>query len=229
MISALIVAAGQGRRMGSARRKQYLPLSGRPILTRTLQAFDMCSRVQQIIVVVPPSEIGFCESEIVPAAGLDKKVKLIAGGNRRQDSVFNGLESIGEQAGVVLIHDGVRPLVSAALIDACIQGAEQWGACIPVLSSVETPKLINKRGIVAQTVPRDQLGLAQTPQAFQLALIRQAHAEAKRRGFEATDDASLAEAAGIDVHVISGLRENIKITTPEDLALAEILLERMRP
>ncbi len=230
MISALIVAAGQGLRMGSDQRKQYLDLLGRPILVHTLQAFDRCVHIQRILVAVPPSEMDFCENEIVPSAGLKHSVILIAGGRRRQDSVFNGLQSLGPAEGLVLIHDGVRPLVSVELIEACIQGAARWGACIPAVMAVDTPKQIDARGIITQTVSREHLRMAQTPQAFNLALIRRAHMEARRLNREATDDASLVEALGLPVHVIPGSRENIKITTPEDLAYAEALLNlRIEP
>lgn len=225
MISALIVAAGQGLRMGSDQRKQYLHLSGRPILVRTLQAFDRCDQIQQILVAVPKSEIYFCERQIIAGAGLRKKVVLIAGGKRRQDSVFNGLQLLGPEEGLVLIHDGVRPLVPLSLIEACIEGATQWGACIPAVMAVDTPKQIDSRGIITRTVERKQLRMAQTPQAFKLPLIFRAYMEARRLGRLATDDASLVEALGIPVHVIAGLRENIKITTADDMLYAEALLK----
>ncbi len=225
MISAFIVAAGHGVRMGSAQRKQYMNLLGRPILVRTLQVFDRCPRIQRILVAVPQSEIDFCEREIIPAAGLRNQVILIDGGNRRQDSVFNGLQLLEPEEGLILIHDGVRPFVTVALIEACIQGAVQWGACIPAVPAVDTPKQIDARGIITQTVPREKLRMAQTPQAFNLQLIRRAHLEARRFGRQATDDASLVEALGVAVHVIDGLQENIKITTPEDLIYAEALLK----
>jgi 2-C-methyl-D-erythritol 4-phosphate cytidylyltransferase len=225
MISALIVAGGRGLRMGSAQRKQYLNLLGRPILVRTLQVFDQCLHIQRILVVVPRSEIEYCEQNIITDAGLRNQVILVEGGQRRQDSVFNGLQFLGaDEEGLVLIHDGVRPFVSAALIEACIKGAVQWGACIPAVMAVDTPKKIDSRGVITQTVPREQLHMAQTPQAFNLSLIQRAHRQARRLGRQATDDASLVEALGIAVHVIPGLRENIKITTPEDLVYAEALL-----
>lgn len=224
MITALIVAAGMGLRMQSVQRKQYLDLLGTPILVRTLKAFDQCARIQRILIAVPQSEIEFCRQEIIPAAGLNREVALIAGGRRRQDSVFNGLQALETGEGVVLIHDGVRPLVSVSLIEACIQGAVQWGACIPTLTTADTPKQVDDRNIVVKTVPRRELHMAQTPQAFTLSLIRRAHQQARSTGLEATDDASLVEALGINVHVIPGLRENIKITTPEDLIYAEAIL-----
>jgi 2-C-methyl-D-erythritol 4-phosphate cytidylyltransferase len=226
MIAALIVAAGQGVRMGSARRKQYLNLGGLPMLARTLQVFDHCRLIDQIVIAVPPSEIQYCRNTVVAAAGPEKPVALIPGGGRRQDSVFNGLQYLGDQEGVVLIHDGVRPLVTPDLIEACARGAVQWGACIPAVTAVDTPKQINSLlGVIDQTLPRESICMAQTPQAFYLPLIRRAHAEARRTHREATDDASLVEALGTAVHIIPGLRRNIKITTAEDLAYAETLLK----
>jgi 2-C-methyl-D-erythritol 4-phosphate cytidylyltransferase len=224
MICALIVAAGQGLRMGAPQRKQYLPLAGRPILTRTLQAFDRIERIDQMVIAVPPSEKDYCENEIVANAGLKTRVALVEGGAHRQDSVFNGLQQLGDAEGIVLIHDGVRPMVTAALINACIQGALQWDACIPAVAVIDTPKQIDDRGIIARTLAREHLRMAQTPQAFRLSLIHRAHTEARRLGLKATDDASLVEAMGVAVHVVDGLHENIKITTPEDLAWAEAWL-----
>jgi 2-C-methyl-D-erythritol 4-phosphate cytidylyltransferase len=224
MISALIVAAGKGLRMGAAQRKQYLQLCDRPLLVHTLQTFDRCPEIKTILVAVPQTEMEFCENEILPSASLTDRVKLIAGGRRRQDSVFNGLQYLGDGQGIVLIHDGVRPLVSVALIRGCIQGAMQWGACIPIVQAVDTLKQIDSHGNILGTMPRESICMAQTPQAFSLPIILRAHREARRLNREATDDASLVEALGLSVHVITGSRENIKITTPEDLAYAEALL-----
>jgi 2-C-methyl-D-erythritol 4-phosphate cytidylyltransferase len=225
MISALIVAAGQGLRMGSALRKQYLQLGGSPVLVHTLRAFDRCADIESILVVVPPAEIEFCKNDILSAASLKHQVELIAGGPRRQDSVFNGLQHLGDAPGVVLIHDGVRPMISTPLIQACIEGANRWGACIPGVPAVDTLKQTDSAGNIRSTLPREAIYLAQTPQAFSLPIICRAHMEAQQLGREATDDASLVEALGIPVHVIAGSRENIKITTPEDLACAEALLK----
>ncbi len=217
---AIIVAAGRGVRMRSDRPKQYLQIGRRPILFHTLKAFDQSRAIDCMIIVVPGDDIEFCRKHIIAPAGLRAGVRIVSGGARRQDSVCNGLGAIAEKDGVVLIHDGVRPLVTKALIDACIQGAEKWGACIPALTPVDTVKRV-KDGVVERTLPRDNLRLVQTPQAFQLSLIRKAHREAKANGLAATDDASLVESMGEDVHVISGNQHNIKITTPFDLELAE--------
>ncbi len=226
MIAALIVAAGQGKRMGSAQPKQYLLLAGHPILVRTIQAFDSCAEIEHIYVVVPETDLEFCRQKIVGSASRAKKVSLVKGGDCRQDSVYNGLAVIESKGGIVLIHDGVRPLVSQALIRACIAGARRWEACIPATDVKETLKQVNAQGIVDKTVLRENLQMAQTPQAFQLALIKAAHDQARRQGWLSTDDASLVERMGQTVHVIPGSQENIKITTPEDLAWAETFYRR---
>ncbi len=221
MIAALIVAAGQGVRMGSTVRKQYLTMAGRPILAHTLKAFDTCVLVDHIIVAVPREQMDYCRREVLASLPLRCAPLLVAGGSRRQDSVSNALDAITEQEGIVLIHDGVRPLVTGALIEACIDGARRWDACIPVVPVTDTLKQINACGVIEGTVPRDALCMAQTPQAFRLPLIRHAHRLARRHGWKATDDASLVEQMGVAVRSIPGSPTNIKITTPLDLQRAE--------
>ena len=224
MTIAIIVAAGKGVRMGADRPKQFLELAGRPILMHTLCAFDACDAIEQLILVVPVQDFEFCQDNIIAPAGLLTPVRMVAGGQRRQDSVFNGLESIADSDGIVLIHDGVRPLVSVDTIEACIHNAQMWGSCIPAITPVDTPKQIDAQGLISHTIDRDRLRLAQTPQAFQLHLIRKAFQEANLKGWEATDDASLVERIGRKVHMIPGAQENLKITTAQDLALAELIL-----
>ncbi len=226
--SALIVAAGAGVRMGGGTRKQYRPLAGSPVLAHSLAAFDACPGIECLVVVVAEREIDFCRREIIAPANLSKPVSLAAGGARRQDSVASGLAAIQAREGIVLIHDGVRPLVDAGLIERCIASARQWQACIPALPASDTLKQVDARGVIRSTPARDTFYLAQTPQAFDLALIREAHAAARQNGWEATDDASLVERLGLPVHVIPGSRHNLKITTPEDLLIAEALLLTLR-
>jgi 2-C-methyl-D-erythritol 4-phosphate cytidylyltransferase len=224
MIKAIIVAAGKGVRMGADRPKQFLTLAGQPILVHTLKAFDICDVIDQIILVVPGRDFEFCKKMIMAPADLRSPVRLVAGGRRRQDSVLNGLTAIAASEGIVLIHDGVRPLIPVKIIKACIQGAQRWGSCIPAIPPVDTPKRIDEKGVVRQTVDRNRLRMAQTPQAFQLPLIRKAYHEAKLNGWQATDDASLVERMGEKVHIIPGAQENIKITMIHDLAVAELYL-----
>ena len=223
---AIIVAAGKGLRMGSARPKQYLELAGRPILMHSLLAFDACDAIGKIFLVVPAQDAQFCQKKIIEPAGLRTQVVLVAGGRRRQDSVFNGIEAIADSEGIILIHDGVRPLVSVDTIEACIHGAKISGSCIPAILPVDTPKQVNGQGVITHTIAREMLRMAQTPQAFQLPIIRKAYQEANLKGWQATDDASLVERMGEKVHIIPGKQENLKITTAQDLALAQIYLSR---
>jgi len=224
MIYAIIVAAGQGIRMSNTVRKQYIALDGIPILSRTLGAFDRCDLIDQIIVVVPKDDIDYCRNEIIPAADMKKEVILVVGGERRQGSVYNGLKSIESDDGIVLIHDGVRPFVSPEHLFACIKGAQKHGACILGIPAFDTVKHVNAKNEIIETRKRDTLWLAQTPQAFQLELIRRAHEIAKQEGFTGTDDASLVERLGGIVKIIPGSRNNIKITNQEDLKLAQAIL-----
>jgi 2-C-methyl-D-erythritol 4-phosphate cytidylyltransferase len=228
MIDALIVAAGKGRRMKTRQPKQFMRLAGQPILTRTLKAFDRHSEIDRIIVVLPDSDIADCRASMIAQAALNKEVAVVAGGKHRQASVMNGLRSIPDKDGIVLIHDGVRPLVTQTLISACIDGAQKWGACIPAIEAFDTLKKVHSDGTIERTVPRQRIVMAQTPQAFRLELIRQAHEAAVRHGRLATDDASLLEQMGAAVHVIAGSRHNLKVTRPEDLALAEAYLKSRR-
>ena len=227
MIDALIVAAGKGRRMKTRQPKQFMELAGQPILTRTLKAFDRHAKIDRIFVVLPETEIAECSASLIVQAGLEKEVAMVAGGNHRQASVANGLRSIPEKDGIVLIHDGVRPLVSQSLISDCIEGARKWGACIPAIEAYDTLKKVHPDGSIERTVPRQRIVMAQTPQAFRLALIRQAHETAVRLGWLATDDASLLEQLGAAVHIVEGSRRNLKVTRPEDLALAEACLKSL--
>ena len=225
MIYAIIVAAGKGMRMRDSMRKQYLALEGKPILARTLMAFKRCEQIDRIIVVLPEEDIEFCSTEIIPAARLDKETRLIVGGARRQDSVYAGLKAIETDNGIVLIHDGVRPFVRQEHLLACIKGAHRHGACILGTPAFDTVKQVNAKNEIVQTRQRDTLWLAQTPQAFQMQLIKKAHRAAKQDGFTGTDDASLVERLGAAVKIIPGSRSNIKITNPEDFQLAQALLQ----
>ncbi len=224
MIAAILVAAGQGVRMGTDLRKQYIHLVGRPILAHTVQVFDRCAEIDCLKLVVPEQEFDFCCQQILDPINPEKPIQLIPGGASRQDSVYNGLQAIAETQGYVLIHDGVRPLVTAELIEACIAGARQHQACIPALAVVETLKKINAEGIIEQTIDRKSLCMAQTPQVFSISLIKEAHKQARAKKWQATDDAALVEWMGHAVKIIPGLRENIKITTPDDLLWAEAFL-----
>jgi len=224
MVYALIVAGGKGARLASHTLKQYLPLAGMPILTRTLRVFDDCEVIDRLVLVVPQSDIAFVRDAILGPAALRKSLLIVAGGLRRQDSVFNGLAAIDPDESLVVIHDAVRPLVSCESITACVATAQVHGACILALPVWDTLKLTTAAGIIETTLPRERLWMAQTPQVFRTGLIRMAHERARREQLLGTDDACLVERMGISVRILPGSRRNIKITTAEDLSLAEALL-----
>ncbi len=226
MICAVIVAGGSGTRMEATVRKQYLKLDGLSIVAHTLMAFDRFSVLDRIVLVVPEKDLEWCRAEIVEPLSLDHEVQLVVGGRQRQDSVLNGVTAVGDTGGIVMIHDGVRPFVRSVLINACLSGVDATGACIPVIRATDTLKQVDENGIIIRTLDRQRIRLAQTPQTFHVELIRSAHLLAAKRGFAATDDASIAEFAGARVNVVPGDRDNIKITTPQDLLVARGILAR---
>ena len=222
-VYAVIVAGGRGLRFGGDTPKQYRLMAGVPMVVRTLRAFDGCG-VDGIVLVVPESDIDWVAARLLPDAALSKPVRLVAGGASRQASVANGLAAIPEEDSFAAIHDAARPLVSAACITACIEGARRYGACIAAVPAADTLKRVDPEGRITGTLAREGIWLAQTPQAFRTRLIRQAHDEARRSGRSGTDDAELVEWAGGIVHVVCGSHANLKITTADDLQTAEMLL-----
>ncbi len=222
-VSAIIVAGGSGVRMGGSVRKQFLSLGGRPVICHTLQAFDRCPDIDAIYLVAPPDDVRNCMAVWCSSLTFHKKIQVVAGGRERQDSVYQGLLAVPDQhAGIVVIHDGVRPFISRQQISACVQETRRSGACIVALPVQDTVKEVRSQ-IVSGTLDRHLLWTAQTPQAFEITLIRTAHETAGKDGVTGTDDAMLVERLGRPVHVLEGSRLNIKITTPEDMALAEAI------
>lgn len=224
MVSAIIVAAGKGTRLKGSVPKQYLALGGRPVLWHTLSAFSNCETVDDIFLVVPEKDFGFVRSHVVSLQKFSKPVRLVAGGPERNDSVYSGLQAVEEKDGIVIIHDGVRPFVQSAQITACVQGAYDHGACMVGIPAVDTLKRVSASGFVQETVKRDFVWHAQTPQAFQSRLIKEAHLRFREKSAVATDDALLVEQSGLPVRILEGSPWNIKITTKEDFALAEAIL-----
>lgn len=222
---AIIVAAGRGERMGAGAPKAFLPVAGVPMLVRSAHAFDAAESVTAIAVVVPADRIDEARELL---RGLKKPVTVVAGGERRQDSVRRGLDALPAGFdGIVLVHDAARPLVDAALIDAVAAAAIRAGAAIPVLPVADTIKRIED-GIVRATVDRTELGAAQTPQGFTIALLREAYEAAERDGALLTDEAMAIERIGRPVRAVPGSARNRKITTADDLAWAEDVLGRDR-
>ena len=223
-VTAIIAAAGEGRRLGAGVPKQLLDVGGRTILERSISAFVGHERVDEVIVVLPPAMIAAPPLWLQPAPKSTPAaaVRIVPGGARRQDSVANAFDSVAADSDVVLVHDAARPFVSADLISRAIDAAAQHGAAIVALPVRDTVKRVESRGasrVVAGTIPRDTIYLAQTPQAFRREVLREAVALG-RSGLEATDEAMLAEQAGHAVHVVDGDPANVKITTPDDLEVA---------
>lgn len=223
---ALVPAAGMGKRMGAGINKQYLLLDGRPILAHTLQLFQDADFVDEIYPIVPLDEIAYCQQEVVERYGLGKVKRIIAGGNERQNSVLNGLRALDDcdLDDIVIIHDGVRPFVPPAVLLRSVEAAREHDSAVVAVPVKETVKIIID-GYAVDTPPRETLWLAQTPQTFRYGVIRSAHEVADVDGFMGTDDASLLERLGDKVHVVIGDYRNIKITTPEDMLLAQAFLQ----
>jgi 2-C-methyl-D-erythritol 4-phosphate cytidylyltransferase len=220
---AIIVAAGRGERMGAGMPKAFLPLGGVPMLVRSARVFDAAESVTAMTVVVPGDRIDAVRELL---RGLKKPVTVVAGGERRQDSVARGLAALPAGFdGIVLVHDAARPLVETALVELVAAAAIRAGAAIPVLALADTIKHIED-GIVRATVDRDELGAAQTPQGFQVALLREAYADAEREGVVLTDEAMAVERIGRPVRAVPGSARNRKITTADDLDWAEHVLAR---
>ncbi len=224
---AVIPAAGFGLRMGGKGPKQYMALAGRPIIAITLEKFNSCSLIDSIILVVPADSMDFCRKEIVEACNLHKVHNIVAGGARRQDSVRNGIESLNSDFDFVVIHDGVRPFVPSDLIEEAVRAMEKDRAVITAVPAKDTIKKVNDHGLVVKTYERSLLWQVQTPQVFRFEDIKKAHERAETEGWnDITDDALLLEKMGIPVSVIMGSENNIKITTPHDMKLAEFLTGR---
>ena len=225
MVSAIIVSAGKGVRMNDTFRKQYINLSGLPVVAHSVITFEKCRSIEEIFMVVPEEDIDYCQKEILSLLELKKAVHLVPGGVQRQDSVYNGLQAVDKNTDTVVIHDGVRPFIQADDLMACIQGSKDFGACILGIPASDTLKRVGKSEIIKGTLTRDRIWLAQTPQAFRYDLILKAHEAAQRDGYIGTDDASLLERLGMDVKIITGSRFNLKITLKEDLAVARALCD----
>jgi 2-C-methyl-D-erythritol 4-phosphate cytidylyltransferase len=218
-VGAIIAAAGESRRMGGI-DKVFAPLGGKPILARVIETFQKCKLIDQIVVVVNAKNIEKC-CQLVAEGRWHKVSDVCAGGKRRQDSVAAGLKKLDCQW--VVIHDGARPLVTRKLIEGGLKAAQETGAAVVAIPVTDTIKIAGDDRIVHQTPPRQNLWAVQTPQVFRLKIISRAYEQIEG---EVTDDASLVEGLGNKVKLYMGSYDNIKITSPHDLALAEILLKK---
>jgi 2-C-methyl-D-erythritol 4-phosphate cytidylyltransferase len=242
-IAAVLVAAGSGKRMGHLpagqtgaangtsldskcasereRPKQFLQLAGRPIVTHTIDRFEATPAIDRIILVVPPGAERSCEEEMVRPFGFRKVAAIVAGGMERQASVAHGLAALPDDVEWVAVHDGVRPCVTPDQILAVIEAAARADGAVLAVPLHDTPKQVGPDGVIQTTLLRSHIWLAQTPQVFRLSALREAHARAAADGVIGTDDAALMERLGARIVVVEGSTVNVKITTPDDLPVAE--------
>jgi 2-C-methyl-D-erythritol 4-phosphate cytidylyltransferase len=222
---AIIVAGGVGKRIGEGNLpKQFLTLGDKPVLVHTIEKFERCELIDEIILVVPEDYLGHCSQAIVDRYSFNKIKKVVAGGEERQNSVYKGLKACANNTLIVAIHDGVRPLISPEKISESIKLCLQKKAVILAVPVKDTIKRV-ENGSVITTLDRGKLWLVQTPQVFEYRLIADAYEKASKDDFVGTDDSVLVERLGHEVTVLEGEYENIKITTAEDLIIAEKLLE----
>ena len=218
---AIIPAGGSGKRMQCGLSKQYLLLSGIPLLVHTLKAFQDSPMIHGIILVVPAADMEFATQSIVHKYGLSKVSHIFPGGKERQDSVKQGLDAVGDEYDIVVIHDGVRPVISGDLIRLAILEAFNETAVTAAVPVKDTVKTVDQDGWILQTLERKNLWLTQTPQAFKREVIKEAYRSAYHDCYYGTDDAALVERIGVRVKIIPGSYDNIKITTKDDLLFAE--------
>ncbi len=228
-VVAVVPAAGQGTRMGGTARKQYLSLGGIPLLVLSLKVLQRIESIREIILSVPESDIDYCWREIVKPFGLGKVIHIVAGGERRQDSVRKGLFTISDPPDLILVHDGVRPFIEDELVENAIYCAEQTGAAVVAMPIHDTVKRVDAQRVIQETLNREELWHIQTPQVFRYDWLVEAHQHSQQEHWEVTDDAALIERMGYPVYVVEGSCFNIKITSPDDLIFGEAILNRVEP
>ena len=224
-VGAIIPAAGRGERIGASVAKQFLEIQGEPLLHHTLNVFNSCKLIDYVVLVMPQSDIEAVGKDWLSKYQIIQEV--VIGGEQRQDSVFNGFNSLEKETDIVVVHDGVRPFTTPQMITATVEAAQQQGAAITAIPVSDTVKQAAD-GFVKQTLSRDGLWRVQTPQAFQCGLLQQAFKKAKKDSYYGTDEGSLVEYLGERVKIVPGSELNIKITRKEDLVLGESLLSRIR-
>lgn len=225
---ALVPAAGRGLRMGGSIPKQFLALGGQPLILHSLRVLQASSVITEIVLAVPHNEMDYSLKEIVAKHHFTKVTKVVPGGHERQDSVRHALEAVHDDVDVVLVHDAVRPFLTEHMVAGVVKAARAKGAAIIALPMKDTVKQVRADHVIERTIDRGSLWLAQTPQAFRRDWLLAAHRKAHAEGVRATDDAYLIEWAGHPVSVVEGSGENIKVTRPEDLVIAEAILASRR-
>ncbi len=224
MISTIIVAAGNSTRMNMGKSKQYIPINNIPVLARSIKTFESISLIDEIIVVVNQSDINYCKEKIIGPQNFCKIKSIVAGGNNRQQSVFNGIKEASSSSDIIVIHDGARPFVKSDTIKKTIDTAKENSSATCAVRVKDTIKISSKENFVTKTIPREFLWSIQTPQAFKKDIIVESHQKAISDQFLGTDDTALVERLGIKTKIVEGDYFNIKITTKEDLTFADAIL-----
>ncbi|HSG05857.1 MAG TPA: 2-C-methyl-D-erythritol 4-phosphate cytidylyltransferase, partial [Nitrospiria bacterium] len=224
--AAIIPAAGQGRRIGSSKPKQFLVLLGKPLLYYSLDVFEKSGWIDEIYLVVPEGMESYCREEILEKFGFKKIKGILKGGQTRQDSVYQGLTALPPDIERVVVHDGVRPFLTGELLGRAVRDCtREIDGVVVAVPLKDTPKRVRAGGWIDSTVNREGLYLAQTPQVFWAGVFKEAYKNAGKEGLKGTDDSALVEEIGGKIRILEGSGENIKVTTPEDLAHAERILE----
>ncbi len=234
MVSAIVLSAGSGKRMNSDVKKQYMLLGDHPVIYYSLKAFQE-SFADEIILVVSPGDEEYCRTEIVDKYSFDKVKKIVPGGKERYDSVQAGLKASG-QSDFIFIHDGARPFVTGDILDRCLREVKSYDAVVAAVPSKDTVKLVDDDGFISETLNRDHLWNMQTPQVFKGSLIKDCYDrllesadELAQNGVAITDDTMAVELfSDVRVRPVMGSYDNIKITTPEDITMGGVILERMK-
>ena len=220
--SLIIVAAGSGKRMKSKIPKPFISINGKPIIIHTLEKFRNIPCIKEIILVLQKNDIDWVIKKYGNVLAKLDVTKIVAGGKRRQDSVYNGLISSNINSDLIIIHDVVRPFVTKEIILSAINTAKKYGAAVPAIPAKDTIKLIGQNNIVKNTFNRQSLYQVQTPQVFKRAILLKAYRKSLKTGFPATDDSQLVEMAGFPVRIVKGSDANIKITTPADVKIGRL-------
>lgn len=224
--TAIVLSAGQGKRMGTKVQKQYLEIEGKPVLYYSLHAFEQSPLIDEIILVVGDNQKEYCEEQIVSKYHISKVKQIVQGGAERYHSVWNGLQEVAE--GYVFIHDGARPFINEEIISRAYEEVLQSNACVVGMPVKDTIKIADVEGYAESTPDRNRLWMIQTPQVFDVALIKNAYVRLMQQDeIRVTDDAMVVEQMlGSKVKLVKGSYENIKITTPEDLQIATLFVQR---
>jgi len=223
--AAIIPAAGTGSRMNSGISKQYIIIDQIPVLARTLKVFNENKYIDEIILIINENDIEFCQENIINKYNISKIKKIVPGGSERQDSCASGVKSLSKDIVYVLIHDGARPFLTDDIIGSTLKSVKEYGVCCTCIPVKDTIKVVDDEANIIDTPPRRSLYAAQTPQGFKCDILKNIYAKAEYEKYTATDDVQIAEHYGYVPHMVKGSYENIKITTKEDLYMAEGILK----